>query len=226
MKLSKIKNNIIEGDLKDACLTLLRELESANQPIKHINESRLLVSRIADLEESIRLGLISTNDANLQRNQIRSSLFSFMSILEEKTSTLNKGRAFISYRRDHGSETARAIRLALEKLGFNVFLDVEDIGSGSFGNALLDHINKTDVLILILSVGALESNNKESDWVQKEIEHAFKINKKIIPVMMPGFKMPELLPKNIAPVKQQNSIQYSHVYFDATIKRLIELIDN
>ncbi len=47
---------------------------------------------------------------------------------------------FISYRRAVSQHFARAIRLELIKRGYDVFLDVDSIGSGEFDSVILTEI--------------------------------------------------------------------------------------
>ena len=56
-------------------------------------------------------------------------------------------QAFISYRRDGGSHTARLVRLMLERYSKKrAFLDVDELGTGRFDNRLLRVIEMTPSL--------------------------------------------------------------------------------
>ncbi|PCK03889.1 MAG: hypothetical protein COA42_19625, partial [Alteromonadaceae bacterium] len=114
----------------------------------------------------------------------------------------------------------------LKDHGIGSFLDVEDLGSGAFGPALLEHIDKADAMVLILSEGALNQRGNQADWVRTEIGHAFKTDKSVVTLRMPGFAMPDDLPPELKKLSQQNGVSYSHEFFSASIERLIELISS
>jgi len=109
----------------------------------------------------------------------------------------------------------------LYQKGYRVFLDVESLNAGSFNNKLLEIIDNCKDVIIILSENSLERCVNEDDWVRKEITHAFKTEKNIIPFMLRGFKWPDSLPPDIAELPMQNGINaISNEYFDASIERL------
>lgn len=89
---------------------------------------------------------------------------------------------FISYRRDGGSNYARTFKSELEKRGFRVFLDYDDILDGVFDQRIIDAINQTTVFLLILSKGVFDRCVNEDDWVRQEILHASKCGCQIVPV--------------------------------------------
>jgi len=109
----------------------------------------------------------------------------------------------------------------LYQKGYRVFLDVESLNAGSFNNKLLEIIDNCKDVIIILSENSLERCVNEEDWVRKEITHAFKTKKNIIPFMLRGFKWPDSLSPDIADLPMQNGINaISNEYFDASIERL------
>ena len=97
----------------------------------------------------------------------------------EKKVYRDKYDAFISYRRDKGSEVASVIQLELEKFGKYAFLDVTELQVGRFDEKLLNVIEKSDSFILVLSDGSLDRCINKNDWLKREIIHAIT-HKKII----------------------------------------------
>lgn len=133
---------------------------------------------------------------------------------------------FISYRRDRGSELARSVRSELERRGFSVFLDVEDLRSGSFNTALLSEIDASSDFILILTKGALDNCSMPNDWVRKELACALKTNTNIVPLFSRDFKWPEFdLPDEISEIKKFHGINSSHDFFAAAIDRLVLMLE-
>ena len=137
-----------------------------------------------------------------------------------------EGSVFISYRRDGGAETARLMRYELLARNWNVFLDVEDLQAGQFDEKLLSEVAAADSFLLILSPNALQNCAKETDWVRKEIKHALETQRNIVPLLKDNASRPdeEELPSDIEPIKSFNCVDYSHVYYDATISKLLSFL--
>ena len=73
---------------------------------------------------------------------------------------------FISYRRDGGEGFAQLLHDKLKKKGYHVFYDIESIGAEEFDTRILHAINQADVVLLVLSKGALDRCANEGDWVR------------------------------------------------------------
>lgn len=138
----------------------------------------------------------------------------------------SEGSVFISYRRDGGAETARLVRYELLARNWRVFLDVEDLPAGQFDDILLSEVAAADSFLLILTPNALKNCAKETDWVRKEIEQALKTKRNIVPLLKEDARTlgKEELPKAIAAIKEFNCVDYSHVYYDATISKLLSFL--
>ena len=101
---------------------------------------------------------------------------------------------FISYRRDGGETLACLLTDRLKQLGFTVFYDVESLRSGLFNIKLYEVIENCRDVIIVLPEHALDRCTNEDDWVRREISHAIKYKKNIVPVMMRNFNWPDDLP--------------------------------
>lgn len=114
----------------------------------------------------------------------------------------NEYDVFISYRRDSGKEYARMLKPELEKRGFKIFLDFDELNDGVFDQRIKDAINNSPVFLLILSKGALDRCLNEGDWVREEILYAKKCHCHIIPVEFDkSFRsVPEQTPKDISAI--------------------------
>jgi hypothetical protein len=141
--------------------------------------------------------------------------------------TSDRYDVFISYRRRGGSSEARLIQTSLEQQGLRAFLDVEDLRLGHFDEALLTRIAETPYFILILSPNCLARCADEDDWLRQEIAQALRTNRKIVPVLMPGFTFPdpETLPPDIRDLWTHNGVTLSHEFYDATIARILEYLN-
>ncbi len=130
---------------------------------------------------------------------------------------------FISYRRKNGAEAARAIVERLRSLDVGAFMDVNSLDSGPFDEQLLSTIGATPNFIVILSEGSLDRCVNEGDWLRREMAHAIRTRRNIIPVTMDAFQWPEpdKLPGDVRALTAYHSLPYDQVYFDAFIDRLV-----
>ena len=133
---------------------------------------------------------------------------------------------FISYRRDGGYETARLIYEHLKFKGLNPFFDVEELRSGPFNTKLYEEISNSQNFLLILPPNSLERCKNENDWLRLEIQCAINNNKNIVPVMMKGFEWPDYLPSSIDNIRNYNGLEMSREYFEASIEKIITLLNN
>lgn len=95
---------------------------------------------------------------------------------------MNKYDVFISYRRLGGKEKARPLKSELEKKGYKVFLDFDDLKDSVFDKRIMDAIDEAPIFLIILSEHSLDRCKNEDDWVRKEIEYANERKKHFVPV--------------------------------------------
>jgi hypothetical protein len=132
---------------------------------------------------------------------------------------------FISYRRKGaGAGVAGELQAKLENLGYKVFLDVDEIGSGQFPVQIKNAINDCKDFLLVLSPGTLDRCLDEEDWVRREIVQAQNENKNIIGVGLPGFVMPEVeaLPDPLKPLTTIQVFSWTHEYRTASFARIVD----
>lgn len=132
---------------------------------------------------------------------------------------------FISYRRKGaGAGVAGELQAKLENLGYKVFLDVDEIGSGQFPEQIERAISECKDFILVLSPGTLDRCVEEEDWVRREILQAQNQNKNIIGVGLPGFFMSEAesLPGPLKPMTTIQVFSWTHEYRTASFAKIAE----
>lgn len=76
---------------------------------------------------------------------------------------------FISYRRVGGDAIAQFLKQNLLRRRLRVFLDVSDLKSGHFGQAISSTIASTPNFVVVLTPGALDLCEDENDWLRREI---------------------------------------------------------
>lgn len=133
---------------------------------------------------------------------------------------------FISYRRDGGFATANHLYNLLAKDGYRVSFDIDTLREGDFDVTLLKRIEEcTDFILIVdkhLFDRTLDKNfNPNNDWVRKELAHALKHKKNVIPILLSGVNgFPANLPEDVADVVTKNGPEYNQSYFDEFYRRL------
>ena len=91
---------------------------------------------------------------------------------------------FISYRHEGGVDKAHILKQHLCSLGYDVFFDHEACSSvvNAFETTILAAIEVAPVFLFVLSPGCFDECADEKNWVRRELEHAIKCKKPIIPV--------------------------------------------
>lgn len=113
---------------------------------------------------------------------MRTTKVFFMSSEEPDNNSNNNYDIFISYRREGGADKARILKTELEKRGFKVFLDFDELKDGIFDQRIMHAIKSAPIFMILLSQNALDRCCEEEDWVRKEIEYAIKMERHIIPI--------------------------------------------
>lgn len=109
---------------------------------------------------------------------------------------------FISYRRAVSSALAMLIAAELRLVGFQPFIDIQDIPLGDKWHALVEkRVRDSNIFIIVIGPATLDSTT-----VQKEIEWALENeqNRRIIPILHSGFTEAEL--EAAYPALQQNNL--------------------
>lgn len=114
---------------------------------------------------------------------------------------------FISYRRDGGINSAVALQSTLLQMNYKAFLDVNNLQSGKFDEALFHVIDHCKDFLLVLSPHALDRCGEPDDWVRKEVERAMQMNKNIIPIICDGGDVNELF-TNAVPENMKELLRY------------------
>lgn len=129
---------------------------------------------------------------------------------------------FISYRREGGAQYARILKAELEKRGYRVFLDYDELNDGRFDSTIMQAIESAPIFIFILTPGALDRCVNEDDWVRREIEYAMETERNIIPVNFDGLfrAFPESLPEEVRNIIGQH--QFSKIDSESLLQESID----
>jgi hypothetical protein len=143
-------------------------------------------------------------------------------------------KIFISYRRDDSAGYAGRVHDQLvEKLGSNVFMDVDGIPLGSnFVKALNDEVAKCSALLAVIGPDWLDARDKNGqrrldnphDFVRVEIGAALNRQIPVIPILLEGTTIPsaDQLPSDLQELSLRNGINIRHDSFRNDIDRLVQ----
>ncbi len=134
---------------------------------------------------------------------------------------------FISYKRK-SLPTANNLYYRLTTRGYSTFFDLEEMRSDNFNIQLLNYIENTKDVFVILEEGSLDGCKKENweneDWFCHEIAFALEKKKNIIPILLGDYKMPseDFFPDKLKELSLKHSPDFSFSFFDAYLDKLIE----
>ena len=132
---------------------------------------------------------------------------------------------FISYRRKTGANDARLLEQALKARRLKVFFDYNSIRDGQFDERIFAAIEEAPVFVMMMSAGALDTCVQEDDWVRIELEHALKLEKKIVSVKPSDqeFSFPDNLPESLRRIRFVQITEINKgALFDASIDSIVQ----
>ena len=129
---------------------------------------------------------------------------------------------FISYRRGLASYAVWAIYSDLQRHGYDVFLDVANLGSGKFEQIIMNEIAARAHFIVVLSPGAMERFSDPADLFRREIEEAIKLERNIIPFLIEGFRFEkkDSLTGTLEALPSYQHLNVNHEWFQSALDRL------
>ena len=96
---------------------------------------------------------------------------------------------FLSYARADGQTAATRLRSELERAGFQVWRDIEDMQGGrAWKDQLRQAIRTVDVVVVLLTPAAIASKYVEWEW-----ENALTLEKRVIPLLTLPCNVPDEL---------------------------------
>ena len=136
----------------------------------------------------------------------------------------NKYDIFISYRSEDGAQYARILQMQLEKTGYRVFLDYDELKRDRFGDDIALAIKSAPIFLLVLTPLYLERCKEDGNWIKREIDLAIEDKKHFVPVNPDRrFKgVPEGIATEIADVVE--NYQHSIIDFGPTLKVTFDLM--
>lgn len=141
---------------------------------------------------------------------------------------MNATRVFLSYRRKD-STGAEAVYRWLREQGFDVFMDVQSLGSGSFERVILEQILAREHFVVLLRPDSLDRADQPGDWLRREIETAMTHRRNVVPLTDGGFSFEALgvkhkLTGQLARLKEYTAVEIPAGYFPAAMERLVRFL--
>jgi len=149
---------------------------------------------------------------------------------------MGANRVFISYRRDDAAGYAGRLEEALEqRLGHgSVFRDVLDIAPGAdFVLAIRQRLAGAQTVLVLIgprwaggdTVGTRRIDDAQ-DFVRLEVQEALTSSAQVIPVLLPGARMPAEaeLPEPLRPLARRNAMSLGDTHWGADIDRLLAAV--
>jgi serine/threonine-protein kinase len=135
---------------------------------------------------------------------------------------------FISYRRKPSAILAQLLNRDLKDKGIEVYLDTERLDTaGAFPDRLLQAIEQVDVFVCLVG-----EDTFGSAWVLREVEHAHKLGKPMIPVFQESFQ-PFPLDQSPSPAVRTllefDGVQVfdvKNVYVSSAVEMLSKMVEN
>lgn len=96
---------------------------------------------------------------------------------------------FLSYARKDGNAAAARLRNELERVGFEIWRDIEDMQGGqAWKEQLRAALRKVDAVVVLLTPAAVASKYVEWEW-----ENALTLEKRVIPLLIQPCTVPDEL---------------------------------
>lgn len=132
---------------------------------------------------------------------------------------------FLCYRRkDVGKWFAKALQLALSPHGYDVFLDVDDVGAGEWEEQILKEVRTRSHFILAVTPGALDRCDDRNDFLRREFEAADSSRRNIVPVLEGSIVLKELEQSCPAAMKRIFNFQIATIRYNGFDRDVADLI--
>jgi hypothetical protein len=112
-----------------------------------------------------------------------------------------------------------------------VFLDVENLGSGAFDDALWSKLSSAKNVVCVWTSGCMDrflndEDPMQGDFVRKEYALALRLKKNIVPVKHESFEFPaaESVPVDVRPILKMNAIPWIGAYREASFEKLMSAL--
>lgn len=148
-------------------------------------------------------------------------------------------KVFLSYRRSDSEAFAQMLYYCLtrEVDGIQLFRDNDTLQPGMvYSEVIEQNIANCDALVLLIGKKWLKAKDKDGrlrlhdddDWVRLEIAAALRHDKRIIPCLIDGARMPanEELPQDLQAMTRRHAMELSQKGFERDVRPLVETLQS
>jgi len=132
-------------------------------------------------------------------------------------------KVFLSYRRTESAILANLIARDLAHRRIDAYFDTRRTdGAGTFPDRLLHEIERCEMFVVLLGKSTLES-----EWVLREIEHASKIGKPMLPVFQESYEPSPPANEHIARLLQYSGVHIldqRNIYIDEALRDIASIV--
>jgi formylglycine-generating enzyme required for sulfatase activity len=134
-------------------------------------------------------------------------------------------KIFISYRRKSWGFTHRLADQLRERLDADIFVDVDSIDQTDFESAIVNHLRKSDVVLLVISETTFADRiHRDDDWVRREIRETLGRKIPLALICVEGLLPPSGLPEDIKDVARMQGISFYPEYFTPGVEKLTDFV--
>jgi hypothetical protein len=204
-----------ESYVSGAMLFSLTDDHLAYMKIDNPMHRMSILFAISSLKEQVEIASKDGNSIELSNNSDANS-----------DGQTEKYDVFISYRRQGGGDFAHLLKLSLTALGLTVFLDIDNLGTGTFDKKLLQYMTASRNVLLVWTKGCmdrfLDGKDYSQDFVAKEYIFALKNKMNILPIYKEDFEFPDesRVPEELRPVLVINALKFVSEYREASLEKV------
>lgn len=209
------RQNFRENYVSGAMLFSLTDDHLAFMKIENPMHRMSILFAVSNLKEQMEIASKCGDSIELSNNDIDNS-----------DSQTEKYDIFISYRRQGGGDFAHLLKLSLTAMGLTVFLDIDNLGTGTFDKKLLQYMSASKNVLMVWTKGCmdrfLDGKDYSQDFVAKEYMFALKNKMNILPIYKEDFEFPEecRVPEEIRPVLLINALKFVSEYREASLEKV------
>jgi hypothetical protein len=130
---------------------------------------------------------------------------------------------FISHHQTDSGSEASLLAETLRNQGYRVFLDVDTHAAGDISRITRDALKHSRAFVVLVGRSFSDRARDDRDWVAMELELAQRLDKRIVPLLMPGAE-PNLdaLPSKLHFLRTTRYIQFDRARISAVTEELRE----
>ena len=130
---------------------------------------------------------------------------------------------FISHHQTDSGAEASLLAETLRNQGYRVFLDVDSHAAGDINRITRDALKNSRAFVVLVGRSFSDRARDHRDWVGMELELARRLDKPIVPLVMPGAQSSlETLPTNLQFLGTTRYIQFDRSRISAVTEELRE----